>query len=112
MKLDVSLVLIDVRGKPIMTSERFCPACRQTVGEENPLTFRDVLINVLEAKGPNEKIPFKTQMERYLLTVKLAKSDVVELDPGDPGMLQGLVSAIYGPAVTGPVGLLLEGEGD
>lgn len=112
MKLDVSLVLIDVRGKPIMTSERFCPACRQTVGEETELTLRDALINVLEAKGSREEIPFKMQMERYLLTVKLAESDLVELDLGVPGMLQGLVAGLYGPAVTGPVGLLLEGDGD
>lgn len=107
MNIDVTQVVRNLKGDPIVTGERFCQMCRQVVGSSRPLTVREALINALEAKAPNEELAFSEQMDRYFLAERVQEEDDLELASDEAAKLQGLVAKVYGPAVTGPVGILL-----
>lgn len=110
MKLDVTQILTKLDGTPLKTSAQVCVACRQPIDTGEVMTLRLALTRALSYRGPNEQIKFGVQMERYELAKRIQAEDEVELSIEEAGKLQGLVAAIYGPVITGQVGLLLEGK--
>ena len=110
MKLDVTIELIELDGTPITDDKRICPTCQRPVGDGKPLTIRRACARALQFIPERTTVSYTDQKERYELAQRFFNGDEVELEAKEVVLVQKLLALLYRPAVTGPVGLALDGK--
>jgi hypothetical protein len=98
MNIDATKVITGIDGKPF-TEE----------GDKN-LTIRTVcvaaLMNVEANEGTGEE-----KLKRYILAIKIHEAEqMVEVAAEDISLIKKLIGKGYGPAIVGPVFLILENK--
>lgn len=101
MKITTTTPLRNVRGEII----------KRGVEDDAPATLRDVLVEALLARLPDEQKPpsASEQLKLHRLAVSVQENDEVELTIEQVKLCQDRVAAVYWPAMAGPALELLEG---
>ena len=111
MKIDVTKVLEDLNGKPIMVGQQECPTCGQPAGEISPLTLRLVAIKALTASYEDERsLGGEEKVKRFHLALRLHDDDEPDLKPEDVVLAKKLIGKLFGPLVVGQSWIILDGD--
>jgi hypothetical protein len=101
MKITVTQPLRNIRGETI----------KRGAEDDAPALLRDVLIEALLARQPDEQKPPSAaeQLKLHRLASRVQTEDVIDFDVAEIKLCQDRVAAIYWPAMAGPALVLLEG---
>lgn len=99
MKLLIETVIKDYEGADLIEPEK-----------EKPLTYREVIINSLNAQIGNEQIPAELKNRIYQVTKKIYAGKEPDFTPAQLQLIKERVGKAYSPLVYGRLLDFIDGE--
>lgn len=103
MKVDVTGVLHDYNGKPSKRPSEVTDDDGATSTVMVDVTYRDLIVDALNAVRPNEDPPPKDRLTGYRLSILIMDEDVVDLTVEDVGFIKAQVGRYATPLGYGRV---------
>jgi len=98
VKINVTQVIVNLRGEPYRTGGVRCPECGNASGEAEDMTLRRTMVQALTAldKDDGEK-----KFKRYKLALIITDEDEPDLSHEDIVQIKKLIGQGFAPVVVG-----------